>query len=257
MASFKNSFACLVLMAFLGVARSDQISFGEKIDSSWHDAHATFYGDIKGGQTMMGACGYGDLFKQGYGLQTAALSTSLFNNGQTCGACFELKCVNDPQWCKNHAGTIKITATNLCPPNYGAPNAWCNPPQQHFDLSMPMFLTIAEYRAGIVPVKYRRILCSKEGGVKFDIHGNPYWMLVLVRNVAGAGEVINVRIKGSQTRWIQMSRNWGQNWQTGTDLVGQSLSFLVTTSDYKRLYFNDVAGSDWSFGQAYDGKINF
>jgi hypothetical protein len=54
-----------------------------------------------------------------------------------------------------------------------------------------------------------------------------------------------------------MSRNWGQNWQTGTDLVGQSLSFLVTTSDYKRLYFNDVAGADWSFGQAYDGKINF
>ncbi|KAJ6960146.1 expansin-A23-like [Populus alba x Populus x berolinensis] len=237
-------------MALLGVARSGQISFGEKIDSSWHDAHATFYGDIKGGQTMMGACGYGDLFKQGYGLQTAALSTALFNNGQTCGACFELKCVNDPQWCKNHA-------TNLCPPNYGAPNAWCNPPQQHFDLSMPMFLAIAEYRAGIVPVKYRRILCSKEGGVKFDIHGNPYWMLVLVRNVAGAGEVINVRVKGSQTRWIQMSRNWGQNWQTGTDLVGQSLSFLVTTSDYKRLYFNDVAGADWSFGQAYDGKTNF
>ena len=52
MASFKNSFACLVLMALLGVARSDQISFGEKIDSSWYDAHATFYGDIKGGQTM-------------------------------------------------------------------------------------------------------------------------------------------------------------------------------------------------------------
>ncbi|KAJ6866954.1 expansin-A23-like [Populus alba x Populus x berolinensis] len=225
-------------MALLGVARSGQISFGEKIDSSWHDAHATFYGDIKG--VAVGACGYGDLFKQGYGLQTAALSTALFNNGQTCGACFELKCVNDPQWCKNHAGTIKITATNLCPPNYGAPNAWCNPPQQHFDLSMPMFLAIAEYRAGIVPVKYRRILCSKEGGVKFDIHGNPYWM-----------------IKGSQTRWIQMSRNWGQNWQTGTDLVGQSLSFLVTTSDYKRLYFNDVAGADWSFGQAYDGKTNF
>ena len=52
MASFKNSIACLVLMALLGGAMSDQISFGEKIDSSWHDAHATFYGDIKGGQTM-------------------------------------------------------------------------------------------------------------------------------------------------------------------------------------------------------------
>ncbi|KAG6741807.1 hypothetical protein POTOM_055086 [Populus tomentosa] len=190
MASFKNSFACLVLMALLGVARSGQISFGEKIDSSWHDAHATFYGDIKGGQTM---------------------STFV--------------CVCVCVYIYIYFFHIKFYLFILC-----------------------SFLLVKTTDI---------ILCSKEGGVKFDIHGNPYWMLVLVRNVAGAGEVINVRIKGSQTRWIQMSRNWGQNWQTGTDLVGQSLSFLVTTSDYKRLYFNDVAGADWSFGQAYDGKTNF
>ncbi|KAJ6734814.1 EXPANSIN [Salix purpurea] len=225
MASFKNFTACLGFMLLLGLARSDQISFGEKIDSSWHDAHATFYGDIHGGQTMMGACGYGDLFQQGGAKKTPAPSKS---RRPTCAR-----------------------------RNFGALNAWCNPPQQHFDLSMPMFLTIAQYRAGIVPVKYRRILCSKEGGVRFDIHGNPYWMLVLVRNVGGSGEVTHVSIKGSRTGWIQMTRNWGQNWQTGAHLVGQSLSFLVTTSDSKRLYFDSVSGADWSFGQAYDGKLNF
>ncbi|XP_065859039.1 expansin-A23-like [Euphorbia lathyris] len=214
---------------------------------------------MTGSETMQGACGYGDLFKQGYGLETAALSTALFNNGGICGACFEIMCVNDPQWCIPNAGTIKITATNFCPPNYSKPDGnWCNPPQQHFDLSMPMFTKIAIYRAGIIPVKYRRISCSKQGGIKFEIKGNPYWILVLLYNVGGAGDVTNVKIRGSKTNgWLQMSRNWGQNWQTGSNLVGQSLSFQVTVSDGKTLEFDNVADSNWQFGNSYDGKFNF
>ncbi|KAJ4828512.1 Expansin-A23 [Turnera subulata] len=235
-----------------------QIAFDSYNDGAWHDARATFYGDMGGGETMQGACGYGDLFQQGYGLKTAALSTALFNNGQACGACFEIKCVNDPQWCKPNAGTIKITATNFCPPNYSKPDGnWCNPPQQHFDLSMEMFTTIAIYKAGIIPVQYRRVPCAKQGGIKFEIKGNPYWTLVLVYNVGGAGDVTDVKIRGSRRGWIQMTRNWGQNWQTGNNLVGQSLSFQVTTSDGKTMRFYNVAGPNWGFGQVYDGRRNF
>lgn len=206
-----------------------------------------------------GACGYGDLFQQGYGLETTALSTALFNNGLTCGACFEIKCVNDPQWCKKEGPTsIKVTATNFCPPNYSKPDGnWCNPPRKHFDLSMKMFTTLAYYKAGIIPVQYRRVPCTQNGGVRFQLEGNPYWLRVIVLNVANAGDVIRVVIKGAHSDWIPMSRNWGQNWVTGVNLFAQTLSFWVTTSDLKALQFDYAVPENWQFGQTYEAKINF
>lgn len=201
-----------------------------------------------------GACGYGDLFKQGYGLETTALSTTLFNEGATCGACFQIICVKSP-WCRKNAGAIRVTATNFCPPNYTkTKEAWCNPPQKHFDLSMPMFVKIAEYKAGIVPVVYRRVMCYKKGGIKFELKGNPYWLLLLIYNVGGVGQVVNVKIKGSDTEWIQMTRNWGQNWQTWEQLQGQSLSFKVVAADGRMVQSDNVAPPNWQLNQVYEGK---
>ncbi|KAM7254742.1 hypothetical protein ACFE04_019983 [Oxalis oulophora] len=218
--------------------------------SPWKRAHATFYEGGSG--SFGGACGYEDVDHDGFGLETAALSSVLFNNGGTCGACYELKCSDDPQWCK--AGSIIVTGTNHCPPNSN--DGWCNPPREHFDLAKPIFLRIvSEYKAGIVPVEYRRVPCQKKGGIKFTITGNPYFNMVKVWNVGGAGDVVSLQVKGNDNlKWTSLSRNWGQKWVTSAMMVGESLSFRVKTSDGRSSTSWHVAPKNWQFGQTFEGK---
>ncbi|XP_059442019.1 expansin-A7-like [Corylus avellana] len=228
--------------------------------SPWQLAHATFYGDETAAETMGGACGYGNLFVNGYGTDTAALSSTLFNNGYACGTCYQIKCYQS-KWCFSQVPFTTVTATNLCPPNWSQDSnagGWCNPPRTHFDMSKPAFMKIAQWKAGIVPVMYRRVPCQRTGGLRFAFQGNGYWLLVYVMNVAGGGDISGMWVKGSRTGWISMSHNWGASYQAFATLGGQSLSFKITSYSTKETIIAwNVAPASWNVGLSYKTNVNF
>ncbi|RRT33200.1 hypothetical protein B296_00058453 [Ensete ventricosum] len=220
---------------------------------SFYVAHRCFF-------RVGGACGYGNLFSTGYGTATAALSSTLFKDGFACGTCYQIRCRGSPH-CYGSFPIITVTGTNLCPPNWAQPSdngGWCNPPRRHFDLSKPAFMQIAYWRAGIVPVMYRRVPCVRKGGIRFLLQGNEYWLLAFVTNVGGEGDVGSMWVKGSNTDWMRMSHNWGASFQAFSRLVGQSLSFKITSyTTRKTIIATDVAPSTWYLGMTYEADVNF
>ncbi|KAL0383842.1 UNVERIFIED_CONTAM: Expansin-A20 [Sesamum radiatum] len=223
----------------------------------WKSATATYSKETDASIITEGACGFGDLHKTSYGKYSTGLSGMLFNRGSSCGACFEVRCADNMLWCLQRSPSIVLTATDFCPPNYGLPadyGGWCNFPRAHFQMPEAAFSLIAQQKVDVVSIQYRRVQCKRKGGIRFTLKGSAYFMQVLVANVGLDGEIVAVKVKGSRTGWVQMARNWGQNWQCNTNLAGQSLSFEVTTASSITLASYNVAPPNWKFGQTFLGK---
>uniref|UniRef100_A0A0D9W8M0 Expansin n=1 Tax=Leersia perrieri TaxID=77586 RepID=A0A0D9W8M0_9ORYZ len=245
----------LFLLPALAAGHQHPSTYGSSALSEWRNAKASYYA-ADPEDAIGGACGFGDLGKHGYGMATVGLSTALFERGAACGGCYEVKCVEDLKYCL--PGTsIVVTATNFCAPNFGlAADAGgvCNPPNHHFLLPIQAFEKIALWKAGVMPIQYRRVKCLRDGGVRFSVAGRSFFLTVLISNVGGAGDVRSVKIKGTESGWLSMGRNWGQIWHINSDFRGQPISFELTSSDGKTLTNYNVVPKEWDFGKTYTGK---
>lgn len=105
-----------------------------------------------------GACGYGSLVDvKPLKARVGAVSPVLFKNGEGCGACYKVRCL-DRSICSRRAVTIIVT--DECPGGY------CSGGRVHFDLSGSAFGRMAvsgeggQLRdRGEIPVIYRRSVC--------------------------------------------------------------------------------------------------
>ncbi|KAG6688771.1 hypothetical protein I3842_11G141700 [Carya illinoinensis] len=119
-------------------------------------------------------------------------------------------------------------------------------------------MKIAQLKAGIVPVMYRRVPCIRCGGLRFSFQGNAFWLLVYVMNVGGEGDITQMWVKGSKTGWISMSHNRGASYQVFATLGSQSLSFKIISYTTKETIIAwNVAPANWAVGLTYKTNVNF
>ncbi|RRT83739.1 hypothetical protein BHE74_00000678 [Ensete ventricosum] len=160
----------LTLLSRFAAAHQSSSSYGAPALTEWRSAHASYYAvfdprDTVGGPQIsvsprppFASSVFMDESHCGYGMATAGLSEALFEKGAACGGCYEVRCVEELRYCL--PGTsIVLTATNFCAPNYGLPadaGGICNTPNHHFLMPIQAFEKIAIWKAGVMPIQYRR-----------------------------------------------------------------------------------------------------
>ncbi|GMH07226.1 hypothetical protein Nepgr_009066 [Nepenthes gracilis] len=255
------SFSLVALLCFLGCLAVSAEPLRHIADTHWYPATATWYGEPDGDGSDGGACGYGSLVDvKPLRTRVGAVSPILFKNGEGCGACYKVKCL-ESDICSRRAVTVIIT--DECP------GGVCSGGRTHFDLSGAAFGRMAisgestQLRnQGLISVIYRRTPC-KYGGKNIAFHVNEgstgYWLSLLVVFEDGDGDVGSMHIRQTATmEWLEMTHLWGANWCIiGGPLRGPFSVKLTTLSTGKALSARDVIPRNWSPQATYTSRLNF
>ncbi|KAL6651091.1 hypothetical protein ACP70R_010016 [Stipagrostis hirtigluma subsp. patula] len=231
------------------------------LDGEWRPATATWYGDAEGDGSDGGACGYGTLVDVvPMKARVGSVSPVLFKDGEGCGACYKVKCL-DRGICSRRAVTVIVT--DECP------GGLCAFGRTHFDLSGAAFSRMAVAGAGgrlrdrgELSVVYRRTAC-KYGGKNIAFRVNEgstnFWLSLLVEFEDGEGDIGSMQIKqANSVQWLDMRHVWGATWcLVRGPLVGPFSVRLTTLSARKTLTARDVIPKNWTPKATYTSRLNF
>uniref|UniRef100_A0A0D9ZNE7 Expansin-like EG45 domain-containing protein n=1 Tax=Oryza glumipatula TaxID=40148 RepID=A0A0D9ZNE7_9ORYZ len=279
-AASSRSFSLCVLLLLLLLAPPISASFlfdGGKsksaaaaaaVDMEWRPATATWYGDAEGDGSTGGACGYGSLVDVvPMKARVGSVSPVLFKDGEGCGACYKVKCL-DHGICSRRAVTVIVT--DECP------GGLCAFGRTHFDLSGAAFSRMAVAGAGghlrdrgqlsvvyrSAVFKYTRTAC-KYGGKNIAFRVNEgstnFWLSLLVEFEDGQGDIGSMQIKqANSVEWLDMKHVWGATWcLVRGPLVGPFSVRLTTLSAQKALTARDVIPRNWKPTATYTSRLNF
>eukprot|EP01084_Bolivina_argentea_P282207 483014_1 len=181
-------------------------------------------------QQVVTACGYSNVasylngvsphpshtssFPFGYVSAVGTVSTgssydNLFNNGEGCGACYEVKCTS--KWGTAQAGCICNSESVIVQ----AIDLSGNNPEPHFDIAFDGFDIIAGSLCGRVAIDYRQVACEFNNNIYITTDNNDAWSYYLnFYNVAGNGQLCKVEMKsgpGGSGQW-NICENRSSKW---------------------------------------------
>ncbi|KAI3444734.1 hypothetical protein Pfo_001399 [Paulownia fortunei] len=224
-------------------------------------AVATWYGDPNGAGSVGGACGYSfNVEKPPFSAMISAGNANLFQSGMGCGACYQVKCTQNPACSSN---PVTVTITDECA---------CDSENVHFDLSGAAFGAMAKpgqaeilRGAGTFNVDYRRVPCDyPDTTLAFDIDpgSNSNYFAYVVKYVKGDGDLSSVELQtmnSNHDEWLPMLHSWGATWKI--DLasgVKAPFSIRLTTLQTKKVIVaKHVIPDDWEPGKSYISLVNF
>ncbi|EEC74349.1 hypothetical protein OsI_09652 [Oryza sativa Indica Group] len=116
-------------------------------------------------------------------------------------------------------------------------------------------------KAGIIDTQFRRIKCKYPADTKITFHiekaSNPNYLALLVKYVAGDGDVVEVEIKekGSE-EWKALKESWGAIWRIDTPkpLKGP-FSVRVTTEGGEKIIAEDAIPDGWKADNVYKSNV--
>ncbi|KAK8655261.1 hypothetical protein V6N13_107849 [Hibiscus sabdariffa] len=186
----------LLLLECLKVA--GKVSIPHNVtDLHWHPATATWYGSPNGDGSDGGACGYGSLVDvRPLKARVGAVSPVLFKNGEGCGACYKVKCLDNTICSKR---PVTIIVMDRSPPGPGVIG------RTHFDLSGAAFGHMAVRgrsaqlrNRGELQVLYRRTPCKYPGkSIAFHVNvgSTAFWLSLLIEFEDGDGDIGSMHIR--------------------------------------------------------------